>query len=83
MIEEIVESTKVATFVSATTTGAGVSTIFEWVPDDIGKLASLVGIILSVVLIYFHIRKIIIDEKVNKINMKMLEAENKRLRNSS
>ena len=48
---------KIAAAVSLVTTSTGVSTWLSWIPDDIGKLATLVGIALSVVLIYTHLRK--------------------------
>lgn len=51
---EIAGNAKAALVVSAVTTGTGVSTL-SWIPDDIGKLAMLVGIILSLVLIRAHL----------------------------
>jgi hypothetical protein len=51
------ESPKVASAVSAVTTSTGIGTWFDWIPDDIGKLATLAGVILSVVLIYNHVRR--------------------------
>lgn len=49
--EQIVHNPKIAAGVSAMTTGTGAGTVLDWIPDDIGKLATLVGIILSVILI--------------------------------
>jgi len=48
---------KVAGFVSAATTTTGVGSMFDLIPDDIGKLSALVGVILSLVLTYNHARK--------------------------
>lgn len=50
-----IQSTKTAAGVSTITTGTGVGTMLDWIPNDIGKLATLVGIILSLLLIYVHI----------------------------
>lgn len=46
---------RTAAGVSAVTTATGISSILEWIPDDIGKLATLVGIVLSLVLIFVHL----------------------------
>ena len=54
-VSQVVHSQKVAATVSGSTMGTGLATVLEWIPTDIGKLATLVGIILSVVLIYTHI----------------------------
>ena len=45
----------VGTAAAPTSTGLGM--VLDYIPDDIGKLASCVGIVLSSVLIYTHIRK--------------------------
>ena len=50
----LASSPKVAACVSGATTASGLGTILEWIPDDIGKLATLIGICLSAVLIYSH-----------------------------
>lgn len=54
-IATAVQSPKTAAGVSTLTTGTGVSTMLDWIPNDIGKLATLVGIILSLLLIYVHL----------------------------
>lgn len=52
---EILESPKIAATVSAMTTGTGAGTALDWIPDDIGKLGTVIGIILSVILIRIHL----------------------------
>lgn len=47
---------KTAAVVAAGTTGTGLGTLLDLIPDSIGKLATLVGVFLSVVLIYTHLR---------------------------
>jgi hypothetical protein len=49
---------KVGVVTGAGTVSAGAGTWFDVIPDDIGKLASLVGILLSSLLIFFHVQKI-------------------------
>ena len=57
--------------VSGTTTVTGVAAeynLFDWIPDDIGKLASLVGLALAGSLLYYRIlviRKLQIELKQN------------------
>ncbi len=51
----VATSAKVATAVAAATTGTGVSAWLAWIPDDVGKLATVVGIVLSLVLIRVHL----------------------------
>jgi hypothetical protein len=45
----------VAATVSTVTAGTGLGTMFQWIPNDIGNFASLIGVILSIVLIVAHI----------------------------
>lgn len=56
LVQQALSSPKVAGVVSTVTTGTGLGTIFDWIPDDMGKLATLVGAILSLVLIRNHIK---------------------------
>jgi hypothetical protein len=44
--------------VATTTTGTGLATWMQMIPNDIGKLATVVGIVLSLVLILSHVLKI-------------------------
>lgn len=58
ILHQIAQSPKVAAGVSAVTTGTGAGTILDWIPDDIGKLATLVGVILTAILICIHFVKL-------------------------
>ena len=62
---EIIHSPKVAAAVSAATTGTGLGSVLDLIPNDIGKLATLVGIILSVVLIRIHLLELSMLKKKN------------------
>lgn len=53
----LVSDIKIAWVTVMGTIGSGLGTVLEMIPNDIGKLATLVGIILSSVLIYTHFRK--------------------------
>lgn len=54
---ELVQNPKTGAAVATGTTATGLGTILDFIPDDIGKLATLVGIILSSLLIYAHYHK--------------------------
>ena len=56
-IQQIGQNAKIAVAASSTTIGTGAATFLEWIPSDIGKLATIVGITLSTVLIYTHLKK--------------------------
>ena len=75
----MIQDIKLAAMVSASTTSVGFGLIFDWIPNDIGKLASLIGIVLSIVLICFHLRKGRIETKKAKLEIELLEQ--KKLRN--
>lgn len=70
--QEMASNAKVAGVVASSTMGTGIGTILDLIPDDIGKLATLVGIILSSVLIYTHWRKGRIEYKKTQLEIKIL-----------
>lgn len=70
---ELASNPKVATGVVAGTTSTGVGTWLYWIPNDIGKLASLVGIILSIVLIAVHVTVF----RKHAIELEILKEEQK------
>lgn len=72
---ELVSNPKVAAGVSAMTTSSGFATFLDWIPNDIGKLATLVGIVLSLVLIYTHLRKGRIEYKKTQLEMEILKKK--------
>lgn len=74
-LQELASNPKVASTVSAVTTGTGVGTVLDWIPDGIGKLATLVGIVLSLVLIYTHWRKGRIEYRKTLLEIKILEEK--------
>lgn len=74
-IQQISESAKVAAATSATTAGSGMATWLEWIPSDIGKLATLIGLTLSIVLIYTHLKKYKREEEKHKLEIEILEKK--------
>lgn len=54
---EALQNPKAAHTIAVATVTTGVSTLLDWIPDDVGKLATLLGIVLTTVLIFTHIRR--------------------------
>ena len=80
--EELVQlahNPKIASGVSALTTGTGVGTFLDWIPTDIGKLATLVGIVLSIILIRVHLAGF----KKTQLEIKILKEEQKERRENA
>ena len=75
LIHEVLINPKAAQAVAMATTGTGMGTIFDVIPDDIGKLATLVGIILSSILIYKHSKLLKQDAEKNKIELEILKEK--------
>lgn len=67
------QSPKTAVTVSGATTGAGLGTYLDLIPNEIGKLATLIGIVLSIVLIYVHLKKSQLDSKRITLEMEILK----------
>ena len=82
VVQEIASNAKVAGIVASSTMGTGVGTILDLIPDDIGKLATLIGIILSSVLIYTHWRKGRIEYKKTQLEIKILMDKEEERRKS-
>ena len=61
--------------VAAVTTTSGLGLVLNYIPDDIGKLATLVGIILSTVLIRNHLRKGQADLEKTQLEINALRAK--------
>lgn len=78
-LQQLVSNPKVASGVSAMTTGSGLGTLLDLIPNDIGKLATLVGIVLSTVLIYTHWCKGRIEYKKTQLEILILKEEAERI----
>lgn len=72
IIQEVANNPKIGVTIASSTIGTGMGTVLDLIPDDIGKLATVVGIILSSVLIYTHWRKGRIDYKKTQLEIKIL-----------
>lgn len=83
-LQTAMDSPKLAVSVSALTTGSGLGTILDLIPNDIGKLATVVGIILSAVLIFTHLRKGCAEYTKTRLEIMILEEkEAERIENAT
>jgi len=60
--QDITNNAKTAATISGATVGTGISTILEWLPENIGWIASSIGAVLSLVLIFTSIRRDMRDQ---------------------
>ncbi len=74
-LTELAQNPKIASAVSTVTTGTGLGTFLDLIPNDIGKLATLVGIVLSSVLIYTHWRKGRIEYEKTQLEILVLKEK--------
>lgn len=74
-MSEVLHNTKVAGTTAVTTAGTGMATWLDYIPADIGKLATLVGILLSLVLIRSHWKKEKRDRERHKKEMELLNKK--------
>lgn len=78
-VSDVSQSPKVAAVVSGATTSSGIATVLNWIPSDVGKLATAIGIVLSITLIATHVVKFIRDSEKHKIEMLLLNRDLKRM----
>ena len=72
---EVLNNPKVAVTVASTTMGTGLGTILDFIPDDIGKLTTVVGGILSVVIIYNLLARLSMARKQDKLESQKTSLE--------
>lgn len=74
-MHNLVNDIKVAWTTVIGTVASGMGIALEMIPNDIGKLATLVGIVLSSVLIYTHFRKGRIEYKKTQLEICILKEK--------
>ncbi len=62
---------KAAWIVAVTTGTTGTATFLDFIPDDIGKLATMISMVLGVVLIISHRKKMTRDQKMGELDFKL------------
>ena len=75
----MLDSIKSAVIALLTTVGVSVSTWMEYVPTDIGKLGTIVGIMLSVVLIWRHIMLGRLEREKISLEIEVLKTEGRKV----
>jgi len=61
LVQQLTHSPKVAAGVAAMTTGTGAGTVLDWIPDDIGKLAVIIGIMVSIMIL--RVQRVILKKE--------------------
>jgi len=79
-IIEIAQNPKTGHVVAGGTLTNGVGYVLGMIPDDIGKLGTLIGAVLSITLIYVHIGKFRADMRSRAISDEKSKIEMERVR---
>lgn len=74
-ISDALASVKAAIAVAAGGMATGLGEWLDLIPDNIGKLGVVVSIILSVVLIYAHLRKLRIELEKSDLELRILRRK--------
>ncbi len=74
----ILDSQPVGYAVAGGTTVSGLSTWLNLIPNEIGKLATLVGVILSITIIIMHVRKMRQEARESALREAILEEQLRR-----
>jgi uncharacterized membrane protein YfcA len=74
-VTDLMSDIKIAWVTVMGTIGSGLGTVLEMIPNEIGKLATLVGIVLSSVLIYTHWRKGRIEYQKTQLEILILKEK--------
>ena len=71
VLHQLSQNPKVAAVVASATTGTGAGTILDYIPDDIGKLAVIVGIMVSLMIL--RVQRVVL--KKENIELSMLRTK--------
>jgi hypothetical protein len=74
-ISALLTDIKTAWVTTVATATTGTATAIEMIPSNIGKLGTLVGIVLSIVLIYTHVRAAFTNHKKDRLGIEKAELE--------
>jgi len=78
LIRSMIDAWQTPKGVYAVTGATGASwilTVLEWIPNDIGKVATLIGLIIAVWMFRIQYKKDQRDEERHAIEMELLEKE--------
>jgi hypothetical protein len=74
----ILDSQPASIVVASGTTVTGLSTWLNLIPSEIGKLATVVGIVLSITLIVMHVRKMRQEARESALREEILREQLRR-----
>lgn len=77
---DVMQNPKVAMGVALTTSGTGTATAYDWLPSNIGEIASAFGVVLTVILAISNIDKMVRERRSDKLKNERLELEIARLK---
>jgi len=71
----LLTDTKAAIVVTGTSATTGTVTFLDLIPDDIGKLATMISMVLGLVLIVSHGIKMVREHRMGKIDFQLKERQ--------
>jgi len=75
LLLELTKSQKAACVVSTVTTGTGLGKFLNMLPHYTGQIATVAGIVLSIVLIYTHWRKGRVEYRKTRLEIRILREK--------
>ena len=69
ILTDFLTDIKAAWIVAGTSATTGTATFLDFIPDDIGKLATIISMALGLVLIWSHISKNLRECRLDKIDI--------------
>ncbi len=69
ILTDFLTDIKAAWIVAGTSATTGTATFLDFIPDDIGKLATIISMALGLVLIWSHIAKNLREGRIAKIEL--------------
>ena len=69
ILTDFLTDIKTAWIVAGTGAGTGTATFLDFIPDDIGKLGTIITGLLGLVLIGSHIMKMIREHRIGKLDL--------------
>lgn len=77
----IAGSSKAVMMTAGLATGSGASQMFGWIPDDIGKAASLAGILALLIPVFFAFKRWRSEQQKMELEQQKLQLEIEALKN--
>ncbi len=69
ILTDFLTDIKTAWVVAGTGAGTGTASLLNFIPDDIGKLGTIITGLLGIVLIVTHLMKMIREHRIGKLDL--------------